>query len=480
MVLLPITTQDQQEQLVQLLLVRSNWFYIFPLSPLEPMDTIIQSTFTPSVQIQASSLPKTKPSASFNDLITKLTGDAQPRQVNTTEADQPVLVGEITSENQTVSKLLMQHKELHEATWEIIHSEQNKDKDYTKIRPGTRIYYNPIDGALTWAGREYKAVKSIQPAPQPAIHPAQVDQSSEAEKLDFPGAPQLELGKTSKEFPTVSHLINNNPQLRDRTWKLIGNSINKDKPFQKIPLGTVIYLNKENMEISWNGSDTAVADNQPSLITPETVTLPPAESPKQVKPAADLSEAVQQYLGTPYEKINCYELIVKGLRQLDIPYGGKNGLYTELTQMAKDRGMASNAYLNGEGIVKAAGSQVLSKTYSGQGNWEEEAASLMREIEPLLDTGQILSFSTRRRGHTGIVSQQNDQWTFINSGRLDNPVSRGAVDKGVGEEVLQEEIRNWFKLAHTNNENLSVTLGQLELEKIRTTLNMPESYSNRT
>lgn len=444
------------------------------------MDTIIKTTLNPSVKIPANSFPKTKPSVSFNDLVTKCTDGAQSRQVNTADAAQPIFVGEITPQNQTVSKLLMQHKDLNSSTWDIIHSEQNKNKDYTKIRPGTRIYYNPTNGALTWSGGKFNSSKLNQPAPLPHLHPSQGYQSSEAKKQDSPGATHLELGKISKKYPTISHLLKNHPQLREQTWNLIANTINKDKPFQTIPLGTEIYLNKENMEITWNRSGTTLATNHPNLSVQGTVAFPTAVAPKQVRPATDLSEAVQQYLGTPYEKINCYELIIKGLRQMDIPYSGKDGLYTELTKMAIDRGMASNAYLNGEGIVKAAGSQVLLKNYSGQGNWEEEAASLIREIEPLLDNGQILSFSMRRRGHTGIVSQQNDQWTFINSGRLDNSVSIGNVGKGVGEEVLQEEIRNWFKLAHTNNESLSVTLGQLELEKIQTTLNMPKSDSKRT
>ena len=97
-----------------------------------------------------------------------------------------------------------------------------------------------------------------------------------------------------------------------------------------------------------------------------------------------------------------------------------------------------------------------------------------------LNNGQILSFSTQKRDHTGIVSQQDNQWTFINSGRLDNSLDSNSVHRGVGEEVLHEEIRNWFKLAHTKRENLSVTLGQLEQGKIRTAFNMSESSAKRS
>ena len=70
--------------------------------------------------------------------------------------------------------------------------------------------------------------------------------------------------------------------------------------------------------------------------------------------------------------------------------------------------------------------------------------------------------------HTGIVSSSNDSWTFINSGRLDNPIGERGLSRGVGEEVLNKEIRNWFKLAHKSGEHLRVTLGELNEEKIRT------------
>ncbi len=112
-------------------------------------------------------------------------------------------------------------------------------------------------------------------------------------------------------------------------------------------------------------------------------------------------------------------------------------------------------------------------------NWKQQAQALIREMEPLLDKGQILSFSTEKRGHTGIVSQQDNQWTFINSGRLDNSVASGSVRHGVGEEVLQEEIHNWFKLAHAKRETLTVTLGRLEQSKIRTASNFSNTVAGR-
>lgn len=52
---------------------------------------------------------------------------------------------------------------------------------------------------------------------------------------------------------------------------------------------------------------------------------------------------------------------------------------------------------------------------------------------------------------------------------LDNSLTNDSPRKGVGEENLQQEIRNWFKLASTNGESLSVTLGALIQETVVTT-----------
>ena len=351
------------------------------------MDILIPPTSSRSVAVSTSSPSKANHSASFSDLLTEHIDKAKPQQVHTAPAEQVILVGEITPENQTVSELLIQHKELKSSTWNIIHSEQNKNKDYTKIQPGTRIYYNTDKGLLTWSNTGHV--------------------SSPPER------------------------------------------------------------------------NTALSHSRPSLAVPEELHRN-APAPEHIGPVTDLSEAVQQYLGTSYQEINCYELLVKGLQHMDIPYAGKDGLYTKLTHMAVDKGMAPNAYLNGEGIVKAAGSIVLSKNYSGGANWREEAATLISEIDQLLDNGQILSFSTEKRGHTGIVSKQNNQWTFINSGRLDHSVDVNSIYRGVGEENLHEEIRNWFKLAHAKGENLSVTLGRLEQGKIRTAFNVSEYLPERS
>jgi hypothetical protein len=453
--------------------------FYFNNIPHEHMNTITSPTFSQLKEITQPAVSKSDASGSFRDVMRQYTDTGNSTEPSSPATAEPILVGEITAQNPTVSELLIQNDDLRPATWNILGAEQNKNRDYTNIQPGTRIYYNQENGKLSWSNETIEISAEQQISQQPDIPPYPPAQSVEVAQQQQEEGAQLTLGKISDRFPTVSHLLKNNPQLRDKTWDLIANDVNADKPFHAIPTGTEIFFDNKTKEINWKSEQTTVAATSSQANATAAASLSTTSTPlSNTTPATDLSQAVQQYLGTPYEKINCYELIVKGLSQMNIPYSGKGGLYTELTKMAKDRGMASNAYLNGEGIVKAAGTLVLSQEYSGKGNWEDEAASLMSAVEPLLDNGQILSFSTRKRGHTGIVSKQNDQWTFINSGRLDNSVTTDSVGKGVGEEVLKEEIRNWYKLAHANNESLSVTLGQLEHDKIRTTLNMPDTFQN--
>jgi hypothetical protein len=464
------------------------------------MDILITSTINRPSAVSTSSPPRTSLPDSFNTLLAEYTDEATPPQTNATPAKSVILVGEIDSENRTVSELLMQHKELKGTTWDIINSEQNQNNDYTKIQPGTRIYYNPEEGLLTWSNRARESPSSNQQA----ASPTQFDQL--LLKPSIQNSDKMGLGVIGENTPTVSHLLKSHPSLKSDTWNILASAVNRDKDFTSLPVGAEVQIDPVTREISWQSSGPLRYPNanpagQPDVIVGSLAARAAAASlvpqvkqataggtdglssssiaPEHSGPPADLSEAVKPYMGTPYKEMNCYELLVKGLQHMDIPYKGRDGLYSKLTRMALDKGMAANAYLTGEGIVEAAGSFVLSKKYPDIGDWKEEAATLIREIEPLLNSGQILSFSTENRGHTGIVSQQKNQWTFINSGRLDNSVDLNSLHRGVGEEVLQEEVRNWFKLAKRKGERLSVTLGQLEHDRIHTAYNMSESFANR-
>lgn len=543
------------------------------------MDKYI-TPLTNRVAPAGASLPaKVNYSVSFTDRLKEYSEKVAPQQKQASPSKAVLLVGEISSCCRTVSELLMQHSDLRKSTWDILGAEQNRDKDYTKLPPGTRVYYNSEDGTLSWPdtaqpraasasiplpasraiGLPVAMVQEDGPASRPAAgmrsigvigdkaptvshllqaHPelhndtwdilssaanrgkdfttipvgtavqidpvtreiswqssgqgpavavarvetgpvggaaASGDLATSAAAAPPPPAGEEQpvlLGRIDRSNPTVSHLLTRHPELGERAWTLLSSSVNRDKPFQEIPGGTAIYLQPGSNEISWTATDGR------DTIPEKDAAAPPALQHKSVThtiPATDLTEAVQPFLGTSYKEMNCYELLVKGLERMDIPYVGKDGLLNRLTGMAREKGLPANAFLNGEGIVKAAGALVLARKFPRTSDWKEEAEHLFREMEPLLDKGQILSFSTRNRGHTGIVSQQDSQWTFINSGRLDNSLTSNSPSRGVGEEILKKEIGNWFKLASARGESLTVTLGALAQEKVVTAFNMPEA-----
>jgi len=46
----------------------------------------------------------------------------------------------------------------------------------------------------------------------------------------------------------------------------------------------------------------------------------------------------------------------------------------------------------------------------------------------------------------------------------------GRASRGVGEEFLKPEIRNWFRLAAKRKEPLQITVGRLDENKLRALL----------
>jgi len=428
-------------------------------------------------QSRKVSAAKANASVSFASHLQEAS-DLDSAKTNGSRREDRILVGEIGRGHQTVSELLMQNKELKKSTWNILSSPVNRDKNYTQLVKGTKVYYSRVDGSLSWSSSGSGSVaKPSQVVKSQSVFPAVTApvQFVEEPVSQTASSNSTELGVISRQNPTISHLLKAHSAFGNDTWNILSSPVNAGKDFRRIPLGTVVTIDPVTREINWqnSGKAVAVAAEETSLPTADPATVTTAEpvtitatsvQKRRVTgddQVSDLTEAVRPYLGKKYNDINCYELLVKGLERMNIPYSGKNGLFSKLTRMAKEQGLPANAYLNGEGVVKAAGSLVLTKNYPHTANWKQDAENLYEEMEPLLDKGQILSFSTRRRGHTGIVSQQENQWTFINSGRLDNSLTKGSPRQGVGEENLRKEIRNWFKLAHNSGESLSVTLGTL-------------------
>ncbi|MCG8689076.1 MAG: hypothetical protein MI892_29670 [Desulfobacterales bacterium] len=303
---------------------------------------------------------------------------------------------------------------------------------------------------------------------KPSFNHVLSDAMATSPKSHSSGNGLIEIGTITRDTPTISQLLFKTP-LKDKCWNIIYDKVNADKPFNKIRPGTTIVYDPQSKELLW-GKDlkqaiAAKCQNSTPLVSHQRM---PGESAAQVNDTAgdDLSKAVKQFIGKDYDSMDCYELVVGGLRQLGVQYKGKGGLGQHLISQALSKGLPQNHYLNGEGLVSESGRQVFKKTLYSVKNPEIQADSLMTEMMPLLKEGQVLSFSMRSKGHTGVVSKAMDQWTFINSGDMDNAISGKNGDKRVGEEYLKSELENWLSMARDAGQGLKITLGDLNLDRL--------------
>jgi hypothetical protein len=278
----------------------------------------------------------------------------------------------------------------------------------------------------------------------------------------------LLLGEISKSHPTVSHLLIDHPEYQKSCWKIIHSEQNRHKPYTKIVEGTKIYINATNLDISWDKVTAKTDDREmlePNILQSEIQTDNDT-SLKVNSFSENFVDAVKQSLGEKYDQIDCYELVVQGLRKLGYRYGGYGGIKETLINMALSKGESINTYLSGEGLIEASGTPQYVKSIDVFSDHQDNANAIMKEMLPVIKPGQILSFSTPSRGHTGIIASKGDQWTYVNSGILDNNVNRSVQRKGVGEESLPLEILNWVKIAARKKESLIITLGRLDEEKL--------------
>jgi hypothetical protein len=272
------------------------------------------------------------------------------------------------------------------------------------------------------------------------------------------------LGRVTRQTPTVSHLLVQGPY-RDACWDILGQKVNADKPFTRIPEGEAIYMDPDTREILWGKQKD---DPQRATLTPAPPAAP-TSVPSPVKTASAMPEtllradsldgAAARFMGIAYERMNCYELVVAGLETMGVQYRGQEGLGRYLMNQAVSDGMAVNGHLTGEGVTRAIGRDLHVTAFNQVPHVDTAVNKVVKALSERLEPGQILSFSTPTRGHTGIISRQGKTWTFINAGVMDNPVSGRPGGKAVGEEHLAAEIRNWVTRAHKENSGLRITLG---------------------
>jgi hypothetical protein len=414
-----------------------------------------------------SQIPAGKRDTAFSSLLVdKVTALAR----NT--GSSPLLLGTISSDRPTVSNLLEDHPVYQREMWRIIHSEQNRDKPYTRMRVGTRVYLDPETLEITWDDKDVSKAtdqsRLRQEFDEPYRQPPLCERPGETRTRASNSSSPLLLGTISSDRPTVSNLLEDHPVYQREMWRIIHSEQNRDKPYTRMAVGTKVYLDSETHEITWRGLtdlqnfEVAGAEQAPASSSDAGKNEAEADAF-----SAGLVRAVEPYLGSPYNKIDCFQLVVHGLQKLGVRYQGPGGLGEQLVKMAVEKGLPSNAYLNGEGLIEASGSLVYSKSLRNIRDSEGQARQVFREMRPLLRKGLILSFSTPTRGHTGIVSRRHRLWTYINSGHLDHQVGAGRAARGVGEEALKEEIKNWVKLAANRKEPLQITVGRLQERKLR-------------
>lgn len=311
---------------------------------------------------------------------------------------------------------------------------------------------------------------------------------------------QVFLGTIGPEFPTVSHLLYASSH-KKACWTILDREVNADKPFTRIPSGTPIYMDTRTSEIIWKSSSpesmsstvrkkTFVQDvkaepdisfsklsTKPDIQTDFTQPLSeknsdvrdttPSPLPSSVTNSSPgLDQAVGAFIGTPYSRMNCYELLVEGLESMGVQYGGKHGLSRHLMDQASREGRSSYSFHSGEGLTQAIGSDVFMESIPRVKSINSQVRAVMNKMTDVLQEGQILSFSTPTRGHTGVISKKAGDWTFINSGVMDHNLAGKNGGRAVGEEGLGEEMKNWFQRAQKEGSGLTITLGAVDVTKL--------------
>ncbi|MCK5667096.1 MAG: hypothetical protein KAI17_26600, partial [Thiotrichaceae bacterium] len=355
-----------------------------------------------------------------------------------------ISLGQLDKKNNSVAHLLLANPDLKTKTWSIIHQPINKDKAFQSIPAGSQISYNKATGELSW--KQEKISQAAQNNRTAALNePAK----TAAQSTTPPTENKMLLGTLTKQSATVSALLSQHSDFKSQRWNIIYSNINKNKPFTNIPEGAQVYIDKTSKEISW----LSAAKNSP--VSDNTTIM-----------AHKLDDAVKPYMGTPYKKLDCYTLVVHGLKNMGVNYRGEDSLSRQLLQMARAEGRVDNAYFTGEGITKAIGGEVYSKSITEVQDSNKQSKDIYHEMRELMQKGDILSFSLESKGHTGVISKNQDDWTFINSGRLDHSINKGSPQHGVGEETLVDEINNWIKLAQKRKESLQITIGRLDAKKL--------------
>lgn len=367
--------------------------------------------------------------------------------------DSFVDIGVIDKNNPTISHLLKNSNQYAKDTWNIIFSEVNKFKSFDQIGPGSMVSLNTATNELVWN----RSPSANQQIPMP------IDMAPENVTNDG----QIIIGEISKEAPTVSHLLKQNSFYSDYTWKIIFSEVNSNKPYSSLSNGKIVTINPQTYELSFSDKKDIHTTDKISAAAAQTLNSFATDFFQHEEDFSKrLTQSVKNYIGTPYEKVDCYGLLVRGITEQGINYNGDGGVRERMEKLAIEQGLPLNAYQNGEGLIETSGTKLYNKSFVEVSEPMHQSTELFNEIQPILKEGEILSFSTPSRGHTGIISSKGSEWTYVNSGMIDNQVDSGKSSRRVGEEGLKAELDNWFNLAKKHNESLKISIGLLNEDKL--------------
>jgi len=154
----------------------------------------------------------------------------------------------------------------------------------------------------------------------------------------------------------------------------------------------------------------------------------PVEKASGPVPSAEPGSTSKAGRPERYSHLDCFEFVAAVLEENGIRYYGKDGVGNALIQKAKTEHKPSNHFLTGEGLTRLLSSDTVSVNVKG-----ESVQQAWEFLEPRLKEGAILTFSSRRAGHTGIVGVRDGRWVFVNSsGKLGNRRSYRVKEEDLG------------------------------------------------
>ncbi|MCU7940215.1 MAG: hypothetical protein KZQ64_06670 [gamma proteobacterium symbiont of Bathyaustriella thionipta] len=215
------------------------------------------------------------------------------------EQPQNIKLGTLSEKNTTVAQLLLANPQLKADTWSIIHHSINKNKAFNQIPVGKEIFYNQQTREISWSEQANKT-KLINP----------VASSGTEGSVD---THKLVLGQLNSNNPTVSNLLSQNKELKAQRWNIIHDAVNRNKAFTKIPYGSTVYFDSKTRELSWDTTNNS--GNKQSPVSDNNLIL-----------SKKLDDAVKPFMGTDYKDIDCYTLVVNGLKNMGVRYQGEDSL----------------------------------------------------------------------------------------------------------------------------------------------------------